>query len=226
MKRLHLAALCLLLCCGPVSAAEYGRHDLRSILTVSETASGKTHGLDLQALDRIIEDMAVHARNYPPQFDTDADRQRAAADIGALSRMLGVLTDSPQAQPAILLRAGFLNSMGHNLDVPGAAEKAVLNFEKLLTLDPANARGNLMYGTFLAGAGRGKQALPYLQKALSLGVADAHYPLGLAYLSLRDKRKGLEHLEAYLAQHPGDADANQLVKAIRSGKMEFRQGGG
>lgn len=61
MNRIRLAALCLLLCCGPVWAAEYGRHDLRSILTVSETPSGKAHGLGLQALNRILEDLARHA---------------------------------------------------------------------------------------------------------------------------------------------------------------------
>jgi len=80
-----------------------------------------------------------------------------------------------------------------------------------------------MYGTFLAGVGKPKDALPYLEKALSVGVSDAAYALGMTHLSLGNKESALENLEAYRQRNPNDMNVAKLIDAIRNGKVEIKR---
>lgn len=83
-----------------------------------------------------------------------------------------------------------------------------------------------MYGTFLAGAGKPGDALPYLEKALSVGVGDAAYTIAMTHLALGDKERALKSLADYKRSNPGDADADKLIDAIRSGKIELKKNPG
>lgn len=218
-----LLAILVLLASSFTGAKEYGHHDPRRMLTVSETPAGKKHGLDVRYLDQMLNDLAAHAKNYPPQFDTPQDRQRAVQDVRMLSGMLDIVITGPSPNAELLARAGFLNSIGHNLDIPGAAEKTAAIFKALLTAAPADPRGNYMYGSFLAGAGKPKEAIPYLEKALAVGVADAAYSLGMTYLTLGDKQRALQHLDAYKQRNPNDGNVAKLIDGIRSGKLEIKR---
>lgn len=122
----------------------------------------------------------------------------------------------------MLFRAGFLNSMGHNLDIPGSAKKTSVIFQKLLADEPSNPKANYSYGAFLAGAGKPKEALPYLEKALALGVKEADFSIGLVRLGLGDKEGALKNLEAYKLNVPGDKNVDQIIEAIRNGKIEVK----
>jgi TonB family protein len=210
---------------SPLTSNEtvYGSYEPKRILTVTETSSGKTYGIDTKYLDQILNDLGGHAKNYPPHFDTDQDKLRAVQDIKMLSGMLDILINGPSPNLEILWRAGFLNSMGHNLDIAGSAEKASTIFKNLLAMFPSDPRGNYMYGTFLAGIGKPKDALPYLEKALSVGVTDAAYTLGMTHLSLGNKESALVNLEAYKQRNPNDINVNKLVDAIRNGKVEIKR---
>lgn len=221
--RRYLFALSILLIFSISHAKEYGNYDPKRVLTASESPSGKKYGFDGAYADRMLGDLALHAKNYPPKFDTPQDRQRAIQDVKTLSGMLDILISGPSANPELLVRAGFLNSIGHNLDIPGSAEKTVAIFQRLLAALPSDPRGNYMYGTFLAGAGKPKEALPYLEKALAVGVVDAAYALGMTYLTLGDKGKALENLEGYKRRNPGDGNVDKLIDAIRNGKVELRK---
>lgn len=221
MHKFVLAFLVLLTTLG-ADAREYGAYDLKRLITVSETPSGRKYGFDGAYLDLILNDLAAHARNYPPQFDTPQDQQRAAQDALALAGMLDSLINVPSPHPELLIRAAHLNSMGHNLGVAGAGEKANLIFQRLLAILPSDARGNYMYGAFLSGVGKPKDALPYLEKALAIGVVDAAYAIGMTHLALGDKEKALKSLEDYKARRPGDGNVDKLIEAIRNGKIEFK----
>lgn len=221
--RIVLLALSMLLASSFAYAKEYGNYDPKRILTISESPSGKKYGIDGKHLDQILNDLALHAKNYPAQFDTPQDRQRAVQDVKALSGMLDILVNGPSPNRELLVRAGFLNSIGHNLNIPGSAEKAASIFQRLLTAAPSDPRGNYMYGTFLAGAGKPKEALPYLEKALAVGVAEATYSLGMTYLALGDKQKALEYLEAYRQRNPTNANVAKLIDGIRNGKVEIKR---
>jgi tetratricopeptide (TPR) repeat protein len=205
------------------SAREYANHDPRRLLTVSETPSGKKYGFDGAYLDQMLNDLSIHAKNYPPQFDTQEDKRRATRDVKALSGMLDILINVPTPNPELLVRAGFVNSMGHNLDIPGAAEKADSIFLKLLAAKPSDPRGNYMYGAFLASVGKSREALPYLEKAASVGVADAVFSIGTVYLTLGDKEKALKNLEDYRRRKPDDEGVDKLIEAIRKGKVEVKK---
>ncbi|MFZ5581603.1 MAG: tetratricopeptide repeat protein [Pseudomonadota bacterium] len=221
LQLIALAALALLLGTG-AHAREYGIYDPKRLLTVTETPSGKKYGFDGAYLDQMLNDLAAHAKNYPPQFDTPQDRQRATQDVKVISGMLDTLVNVPNPNPDLLLRAAHLGSMGHNLEIPGAADKANALFQRLLQLEPAHPRGNYLYGTFLAGAGKPREALPYLEKALAAGIADAAFTLGMAHLSLKDQDGALKYLEDYKRRRPGDANADRFIDAIRNGRIEIR----
>lgn len=207
----------------PAWAKAYGNYDARRILTVTDTPTGKRHGIDLQYLDTMLDDLAAHARNYPPSFDSDQDKQRATRDATVLAGMLGMLAQDAGAHPEILFRAATVNSMGHNLQIAGAGQKADALFQRLLVLTPDHPRSNHAYGVFLAGAAKPAASLPYLEKALAAGLVDAGYSLGLVYLSLGDKTRALEYLDAYKAKTPTDTNAAMLIEAIRSGRATVKR---
>jgi tetratricopeptide (TPR) repeat protein len=208
------------------SAKAYGNHDPKRLLTVSETPAGKKYGFDGAYLDRMLNDLSAHAKNYPPQFDTPEDKQRAIRDVRTLSGMLDSLIKVPAPDPEILFRAAYVNSMGHNLDIPGAADKADAIFLKLLAAKPSDPRGNFAYGAFLVGAGKSKEALPYLEKALSAGVADAAYAIGMTHLALGDKERARKSFEDYKRRNPKDGNVDTIIEGIRSGKVEIRKNPG
>lgn len=222
MRQLLLAVL-VVLATFNASAREYGNYDPKHLLSVSETPSGKKYGFDGAYLDQMLNDLSAHAKNYPPQFDTPQDKQRATQDVKALSGMLDILINVPTPNPELLVRAGHVNSMGHNLDIPGAVEKASSIFLRLLSAAPSDPRGNYMYGTFLAGVGKPKEALPYLEKALAVGVVDAAYAIGMTYLTLGNKEQALKNLESYKQRKPSDGNVDKLIDAIRNGKIEFKR---
>lgn len=221
MKSIYMVII--LLTCSGAFAKEYGNYDPKRMLVTAETAAGKKHSLDVAYLDQMLNDLASHARNYPARFDTPQDRQRAVKDVQMLSGMLDSLINGPNPNPELLVRAGFLNSMGHNLDIAGSADKANAIFQRLLAVALAHPRGNYMYGTFLAGTGKPKEALPYLDNALRAGVAEAAYAMGMSYLALGDKAKALDSLADYKRHNPGDSKVDSLMDAIRSGKLELKQ---
>jgi tetratricopeptide (TPR) repeat protein len=215
--------LILLLVCVQIShAKEYGYHEPMKILTVTETPSGKSHGLDMGVLDEIISDLSYHAKNYPPKFDSENDKNRASKDVKTLSRMLDILVKSPKANPNLLRRSGLLNSIGHNLNIRGAAQKADRDYRNLLAQKPNDAAGNYMYGVFLAGANQAAKALPYLQKAIALGYTDAYFSLGMVYLMQKDTEQALNNFEIYKKSKPNDKSVNNLIEAIKSGEIQFK----
>ena len=115
--RIYLLALALFLNCSLSHAKEYGNYDPKRLLTVAESPSGKKYGFDPAYLDQILNELALHAKNYPPNFDTPQDRQRAIQDVKMLSGILDILINVPTANPDLLVRAGYLNSIGYNLNI-------------------------------------------------------------------------------------------------------------
>ena len=221
--RTLLLTILIALVSSSASAREYGNYDTKRLLTVTETPEGKKYGFGGPYLGQMMSDLSVHARNYPPQFDTPHDKQRATEDVKALSGMLDVLIKVPNPDLKLLTLAGDVNSIGHNLDIPGAAQKANSIFLRLLAAAPSDPRGNYMYGKFLSGVGKPKEALPYLEKALSLGVIDAAYAIGMTHLTLGDKEQALKSLEDYKRRKPSDGSVDQLIDAIRNGRIEFQR---
>jgi predicted Zn-dependent protease len=119
---------------------------------------------------------------------------------------------------------GYLHTLGHNLDLAGSAQKAVEAFTALLALAPDDRRGNFRYGMFLATTTKVADAIPYLEKAKSLGVVAAEYPLGMAYTAVGERAKALENLESYSKRVPGDGNVVKVIDAVRKGNIEIKNG--
>jgi len=66
---------------------------------LQETPAGKKYGFDSAYLDQMLNDLSTHAQNYPPQFDTLQDKQRATQDVQALSGILDILINVPTPKP-------------------------------------------------------------------------------------------------------------------------------
>ncbi len=203
-------------------AAPYGNHDPRRILVVAESAGSKRYGVDVSYLDTVMADLTAHVKTFPPAFDTPQDRQRATQDVRTLTGMLDSLVGEPTPSPELLARAAHLHGIGHNLEIPGSAEKANALFLKLLAVVPAEPRANFMYGTFLAGVGKGREAIPYLEKAYAVGAVDAVYVLGLTQLSIGERDKALKSLQEYKRRKPGDPAVDKFIEGIRSGNVEVK----
>lgn len=216
--KIWVSLFLLMTLAAPVTyATGYPEHDPQKILTASENASGqKTYGLDMRYLDRMLGDLSRHAGHYPPHFESPEQKQRAIQDLNALSGMLGMLLKEGKPNPQILFRSAIANRMGHNLDILGAAEKAEQQFQALLQAEPDNRQGNYQFGVFLAETGRPERSSPYLEKALALGVEEAHYSLAMIYLGMGNKEAAISRLEAYLKARPNDRSAQTLITAIKS----------
>ena len=227
LMRRALAAICaafVLLAPTYALARAYGQYDLKLLLEPSPSA-GKGGTFNVAYLDRMLQDLGQHAANYPPQFDSAQDQQRAQRNAASLMGMLDAGFGAA-APPELLLRMGALGTYGHNLELPDAPAYAETRFTRLLQTNPEHVAGNYHYGQFLAGTGRAKEALPYLTKAKDKGVVAALYALGMVHLSLGDKPRAIEMLTAYQRAEPTNGSVGKLIQAIREGKMEVKRVGG
>ena len=204
-----------------VQAAAYGSYDLRQLL-VPAAGGGPGGSVSIRYLDGMLDDLALHAGNYPPQFDSAQDRTRAQRDVANLMGVLDAAFGSHPTSPEILLRMGRIGAVGHNLELPNAADYAASRFARLLAIDSQHAMGNYHYGQFLAGTGRLKESEPYLIKAREKGVIGASYALGIVYLGHGNQQKALTYLSEYQKAVPSDVRIGELVRAIRDGKVEVK----
>jgi predicted Zn-dependent protease len=119
----------------------------------------------------------------------------------------------------MLLRLAILHVIGFNLDIPDSLPKAVSTFDKLLRLTPNDPQANFRYGSFLAASTKDGRAIPFLEKARSLGVEGADYWLGLSYAVTGKKAKAIDTLERYTRRVPTDERAIAMLEAIRNNRF-------
>ncbi|MEJ1958664.1 MAG: tetratricopeptide repeat protein [Nitrosomonadales bacterium] len=120
----------------------------------------------------------------------------------------------------VLYIKGSANALGHNLDYPGSADRAMETFEKLLSIDPNNRRATYAYGVFLSQTTLQSKAIPYLTKAIQLGEERAHYTLGITYLGMGATQDAIPEFEAYLKVYPEDVKIQKLLTDLKSGERE------
>jgi tetratricopeptide (TPR) repeat protein len=201
----------------------YGNYDLRNSLIAQKSAGGNVeYRIDKKLISQVLDDLTAHAKDYPTKFRSKEERARAVRDAKKLQSVFDTLASKDDTDTQILFTAAILNGLAHNLDIEGAAQKAVIYYERILHREPENPKGNYYYGTFLASASRPKESLPYLEKALKLGVEQAGFSLGMAHLTMGDEAKALEYLESYSKRNPSNKEAKQLVENLKAGKIGFR----
>jgi tetratricopeptide (TPR) repeat protein len=203
----------------PTKQQPYNRFNPELILIKPDKEKGTGPAVNGGYLDKWIDELSHHAKNYPVSFANEDDKRQAFKDAEFLIKILDMLNEPPESNAEFLRRAGFVNSMAHNLDVPGAAKRANDYFQKLLKLAPEDPAGNYMYGAFLGSVGKAGASIPFLLKADSLGISNAPYSLGMAYLMTGDNKKSIEYFEKYLKLVPEDKSVPQFIEAIKAGRV-------
>ena len=224
MKKTALAAT-LLLACAAVFAKPYPKYDVvKSVL--------HDQGFDGDAADRIREDLADHAGEYPPKFDNEADRKRAEKDAVTLARLYSGLLEQkivtekqPEQYRSVLHSIARLSWIAHNLDVPNAAAYADQHYRMLLAVVPQKQRAGMQgeYGSFLASIGQTDAAVKMLNEAVQGGSERSRLPLGMALLSQGKKSESLKQLRIYVKKYPEDKRAADLIDAVENGRFEVRR---
>lgn len=224
MKKTALAAT-LLLACATVFAKPYPKYDVvKSVL--------HDQGFDGDAADRIREDLADHAGEYPPKFDNEADRKRAEKDAVTLARLYSGLLEQkivtekqPEQYRSVLHSIARLSWIAHNLDVPNAAAYADQHYRMLLAVVPQKQRAGMQgeYGSFLASIGQTDAAVKMLNEAVQGGSERSRLPLGMALLSQGKKSESLKQLRIYVKKYPEDKRAADLIDAVENGRFEVRR---
>jgi tetratricopeptide (TPR) repeat protein len=187
-------------------------------LTVAASALAADVPVRLSDLNATLSEIAPHLRNYPPKFSTPEERVQTEEHLKTLLAQLDKISDRYPNDEAMLFIKAAANAMGHNLDYPGCAEKAIAAFDRLLAIDPSNRRALYEYGGFLSGTTLLDKAIPYLDRAIQLGEERAHYTLAFVYIKKGDSHRALSEFEAYLKADPENATAKKFVADIRSGK--------
>ena len=185
-------------------------------------ASAKEVEFTLKSIDAALAKIAPHAQNFPPTFASVAERKQTEADLRNLLKMLDAAIVQIPNNPDLLFRDAFANAMGHNLDFEGCSSKCIAAYEQFLKLKPDDPKGNFYYGGFLAStATRRQDSIKYLEKALSLGVTDAHYTLAFVYLGQSDKQKALLHLKKYAEANPGETWIKEMITQVEQSNIKI-----
>lgn len=206
--RLFLLLFLLLPCWG--QAQEYGHFDLARVMEVSEQQGQFQARVNYAYLDNILQDLQSHAMDYPPRFDSLADRKRAEKDVARLSVMLGVMIKQ-EGSAELLWRAAQLGTMAYALDLPGSAKRTEALFDQLLQLKPRDGRAEYRYGLFLAAKGDTSRARMHLEKALTLGIMESEFSLGQLLLGMGHQKEAERYLSHYHITHPDDERVASLL---------------
>ena len=193
---------------------------LPSIAQESSSPAG-THEVSMRRseVDKILQEIEPHAREYPVRF-ASAQQRRSMQDqlVGLLVFLDGYAKENLNDSD-LLLRDAVANGFGHNMGCPYCGEKAIAAYERLMQLTPESPEVNWRYGGFLAQTKQHERAIPYLQKAASLGVVDAHYTAAMVFISSNDQTHAMEEMKAYVKAVPKDMQAKKLLADMENGNL-------
>lgn len=212
-KKLLISSVFLLACSN---AEPYEPLNIDQLLI--KQAQGAT--IDIQYLqDRIIE-LSKNAATYPTQFDSNEDKAKATQEVQVLLEVAKTMTETSDA-PSTLYLSMQIARIGHNLDIPNAAEQAISYADRFIEQTPDDSTGYFFMGAFLSESGKITEGKPYLEKALALGNEAARWSIAMAYLFEGDEQAALKELAIYQKSFPNDVRAQQLIEAIQTGKIEL-----
>jgi TPR repeat protein len=183
-----------------------------------------THEVSMRwsEINQILHDIEPHAREYPARFDSAQQRSAMQTE---LMRLLVFLDAAVKEQPDdsdYWFRDAIANGFGHNMGCRDCGEKAIAAFERVERLQPESADVNWRYGAFLAQTAQHEKSIPYLQKAASLGVVDAHYTAAIVFISLNDLPHAMLELKEYLKAVPKDEQAKKLLADMAHGNLHIQ----
>jgi len=164
--------------------------------------------MDLQALSQI-------ANGYPPQVKTSEERAKAEALWRSIeARLLERLKTAP-GNFDVEMRLGDCYRMGHNLEIKGAWEKAVLHLTEAARIQTTSPLPPTLLGQHYAASGHPAEAEAQLLRALSLSGEKPspliHFYLAFTYYQMSQFEKVVPHSTEYLKIDPN----SQLMKLLK-----------
>jgi tetratricopeptide (TPR) repeat protein len=141
---------------------------------------------------RTSRDKLVIVENVHFTPDVEALRSGTTGSLG------GDLDYTLRASPNHARALIAITNLGRKLksdQVPGAKYTLPCYFDRAIRFANDDPVVRLVYGTYLARAGKNREAVEQLELAVKLdqGNANIHYNLGLVYLDLKDYPKAREH---------------------------------
>ncbi len=149
--------------------------DFAKAITVdpSYAPAYNNRGAALAALGRHEEALADYAtaiRLDPAGAQAHYNRGLTLATLGRRDEALAEYTTAIRLDPAY---AQAYSNRGTTLAALGRHDEALVDFSTAIRLDPADAQAHFNLGAMYANAGQLERALPYLERAASLGLPGA-----------------------------------------------------
>jgi tetratricopeptide (TPR) repeat protein len=163
-------------------------------------------------IDQALAEIAPHAEQLPLHFASVQERINMEAKLKKLLSFLDAGVQQNPDEEELLFGDAIANGFGHNMGCPDCGEKAIAAYERLLKLRPQSKMANWHYGAFLAQTSMREKSIPYLQKAASLGVVDAHYTAAMVFIGLNDQDHAKIELRQYVKANPKDKEAKGIAK--------------
>ena len=206
---------------APAAHAIHWEHKLSDVVVTRTDESGKTvHQLDINVLDYFLQTISAYSESDDAALN-DTRRHDVVNKLGRLTQMLTELDKGAGADVNILRREALAYNLAYNLGFQSAQQPTDVLYQRLLQDDADDAASNYLYGAFLAQADATRdKSLPYLDKALKLGVKKANYTLGLVYITEGKDPQALACLQQYSADYPDDKRAQRLIAAVKSGDIK------
>jgi tetratricopeptide (TPR) repeat protein len=165
-------------------------------------------------VDKFLNELAPHALRYPTNFDSKSQYDKYSLNLKDFLNQMDSALPNFRDDTEFLFQYSLANSMGHNMDIPGCAEKSISGFLRLLALTPNDRRANYYFGSFLSATTLYKKSPPFLLKAIELGEEDAHYTLAFVYIKEGKRSEALSEFKAYLKVNPDNETARKMVSDI------------
>jgi tetratricopeptide (TPR) repeat protein len=201
-------------------ATIHWQHKLKEVVVTRTDAGGKTiQQLDVSVLDYFLNTIGGYSDSNESQTD-DARKQDVLNKLKRLTILLTDLDHGPSVDVNILQREARAYDLLYDLGFEDMAATTDALYQRLLKQQPDDGTANYLYGDFLARSdAKRPQSIPYLDKALKLGVKKANYTLGLVYITQGKDPQALACLKQYSADYPGDQRAKRLIAAVQSGSI-------
>lgn len=227
------AALFAIACLASISGAQAAdapppqlapiqwQYKLSDMVVTSTGADGKTtNSLDVAVVDYFLQTISGRVDQYPIVFANNAEKVDVIDKLRRLTALLSELDTGPSVNLDILRREAFAYGLANDLDFPDAGRKANDLYQRLLQQTPDDPAANYLYGSLLASNDSLRaQSIPFLEKAVKLGMKKANYTLGVAYIAMGKDQQGLACLQQYSTDFPDDQRAKSLIAAVKSGAI-------
>jgi tetratricopeptide (TPR) repeat protein len=165
-------------------------------------------------VENFLNKLTPHALQYPTTFDSKSQHDQYLKKLTVILSQMDAALPNLQNDKNFLFQYSLANSMGHNLDIEGCAEKSISGYSRLLVLSPNDRRANYYFGSFLSTTTLYEESTPFLLKAIELGEQDAHYTLAFIYIKEGKQKEALSEFKAYLKVKPDNQTAQKMVNDI------------